>query len=245
MDMSKVLIDGNRIIRHWGIEPIDLFYLMVNHDLKVLDQDSSHIGIDDVFENYIKDEKFDIPSLTFSLSDFTRIDDEFGQKLTTKKLELMRGREWMKKWGRSETEIYNFIAVHGLHFVDPMGISIDDFWLVRFFSDNKRFKMADLLFRRSDVDALEEKLRIPGRGKVPEKKKEERWSEIQKKKFREGAKKVWEQDPSVTIEGMMERPELLEYTKRKDGNLFINKTLRDWIKNLCPDRKPGRRKKKE
>jgi hypothetical protein len=244
MDRSKVLIDGNRIIRQWGIEPIDLFCMMVNHDLKVLDQDSSHIFIEEVFENYIKDEKFDIPSLTFSLSDFTRIDDEFGQQFQIKRLELIRGREWMKKWGRSEAEVYNFIAVHGLHFVDPLGISIDDYWLIRFFN-NQRFKMADLLFIQSDVEALEEKLRIPGRGKVPEKKKEERWSEIQRKKFREAAKKVWEQDPSVTIEGMMERDELFEFTTRKDGNVFINKTLRDWIKDLCPDRKPGRRKKKE
>ena len=205
MDMSKVLIDGNRIIRHWGIEPIDLFYLMINHGLKVLDQDSSHIGIDEVFENYIKDEKFDIPSLTFCLSDFTRIDDEFGQQFQTKKLELMRGRDWMKKSGRSEPEVYNFIAVHGLGFFDPVGKQIDDFWLIRFFSYHKRFKMADLLFRQSEVEDLEEKLRIPGRGNVPDKKKEERWSEIQRMKFREAAKNVWKQDPSETIEGMMAR----------------------------------------
>ena len=52
--------------------------MMINHELKVFDQDSSHIGIDEVLENYIQDEHFDIPSLTFRLSDFKRIDGDFG-----------------------------------------------------------------------------------------------------------------------------------------------------------------------
>jgi hypothetical protein len=245
MDESKALISGSRLIEYWGIEMMDLFFLMINHNLTVLDQDSSPVGIEDVFQNYIKDENFDIPSLTFRLSDFKRIQRELWEQFKAMKTELMRGKEWMTSCGRGDAEIYNFITVHGLGFFDPAGKSIDDYWLIRFFSDQKKFKMADLLFRRSDVDALEEKLGLPGPKKIPDKKKEERWSELQRRSFREAARKVWEQDPTETIEGMMGRDELLEFTKKKDGSFFINKTLRDWIKDLCPDRKPGRRKKKE
>jgi hypothetical protein len=244
MDESKIIVGAKRIINHWGIEAIDLFYLMVNHELRVLDQDSNHIGIDEVFENYINDEKFDINSLTYSLSDFKRIDNEFGQQFELKRKELMRGREWTEKAGHTEIEIYNFITVHGLEFVDSLGISMDDFWLLRYFS-NSRFKMADLLFRMSDVEALENKIEIPGKKPLPVKKKPGRWSEEQRTKCREVAKKIWGQDPSITIQEMTERAELFEFTRRKDGKLFGDKIIRDWIKDLCPNRKPGRRPKRE
>jgi len=105
--------------------------------------------------------------------------------------------------------------------------------------------MADLLFRRSDVEALENKIEIPGKKPLPEKKKPGRWSQEQRTKCREVAKGLWEKDPTITIHEMMEREELLEVTKRKDDQLFVEKTLRNWIKDLCPNRKPGRRPKKE
>jgi hypothetical protein len=244
MDESKIIVGAKRIIDHWGIEPIELFYLMVNHELRVLDQDSNHIDINEVFENYINDEKFDIPSLTYSLSDFKRIDNEFSQQFELKRKELIRGREWDERAGHTEPEIYNFITVHGLEFVDPLGITIDDFWLLRYFN-NHRFSMADLLFRISDIEILENEMKIPGKKPIPKKKKSERWSQVQKKKCREIAKKIWEEDPSITIQEMMDRGEVVEITKRKDDQLFAEKTLRNWIKDLCPNRKPGRRPKKE
>ena len=219
MDESKLIVGAKRIIDYWGIESIDLFYLMVNHELRVLDQDSSHIGIDEVFENYIDDEKFDIPSLTYSLSDFKRIDNEFGQQFELKRKELIRGREWAERAGHTEPEIYNFITAHGLEFVDPLGITMDDFWLLRYFN-NPRFSMADLLFRASDIEILENEMKIPGKKPIPKKKKSERQYQVQKAKCREVANRLWEQDPSITIQEMMNREEVVEITKEKRRSAF-------------------------
>ncbi|MBF0552676.1 MAG: hypothetical protein HQK60_19355 [Deltaproteobacteria bacterium] len=55
------------------------------------------------------------------------------------------------------------------------------------------------------------------------------------------AKQLWEDDPTVTIASMVRRPEIIEAC---EGSLYPTKdTVRNWIQNLCPNRKPGRRKK--
>jgi len=62
-------------------------------------------------------------------------------------------------------------------------------------------------------------------------------------KCREIAKKIWSQNPNITIREMSESEEILEYTKNQQGELYSEKTIRDWIKDLCPNRSPGRPKK--
>jgi hypothetical protein len=57
------------------------------------------------------------------------------------------------------------------------------------------------------------------------------------------AKKIWEKNPQITIADMINHPNLLTNTTKKDGNLYAEKTVRNWIKDLCPDRSPGRRKR--
>lgn len=58
---------------------------------------------------------------------------------------------------------------------------------------------------------------------------------------REVAAELWEKDPDITIggyNGMIFRDEINEVC---EGNVYAEKTLRNWIKDLCPNRKPGRR----
>ena len=45
----------------------------------------------------------------------------------------------------------------------------------------------------------------------------------------------------MTIADMILRNEINEVT---DSRVYAEKTLRNWLKDLCPNRKPGRRKKK-
>jgi hypothetical protein len=40
---------------------------------------------------------------------------------------------------------------------------------------------------------------------------------------------------------MVVRNEITQVLENVCGDMFTEKTLRDWIKDLCPNRKPGRR----
>lgn len=64
-----------------------------------------------------------------------------------------------------------------------------------------------------------------------------------KMKCREIAGKIWESNPSITIREMTEREEILEHSKNLKGDLYSDNTIREWIKDLCPNRSPGRPKK--
>jgi hypothetical protein len=58
---------------------------------------------------------------------------------------------------------------------------------------------------------------------------------------RETAEKIWKKDPNLTIEEVINRKEI---TDACQGAGYIRNTIRNWIKDLCPNRKPGRRKEK-
>lgn len=58
---------------------------------------------------------------------------------------------------------------------------------------------------------------------------------------REAAGKIWEEDPKLTIKEMIDRKEI---TDACQGAAYVRTTIRTWIKDLCPNRKPGRPKKK-
>ena len=56
------------------------------------------------------------------------------------------------------------------------------------------------------------------------------------------AAKIWENEPNVTIADMIWRDEIAEACEKKTYN---ESTLRNWIKDLSPNRSPGRRPKKK
>jgi hypothetical protein len=56
------------------------------------------------------------------------------------------------------------------------------------------------------------------------------------------ARKLWEIYPEMTIADMIYRDELNRCFEGQDYN---EKTVRNWIKHLCPDRSPGRRPTKK
>jgi hypothetical protein len=73
------------------------------------------------------------------------------------------------------------------------------------------------------------------------KAKKPRRQELHKNDCRAAAQKIWAESPGITIEDMIQRDEIANAC---EGVLYREKTIRNWIKDLCPDRKPGRRKKK-
>jgi hypothetical protein len=61
------------------------------------------------------------------------------------------------------------------------------------------------------------------------------------KKCREIAKRLWERQPDFTIAGMINRSEMVRQARQPDGKPYSEMTIRNWIRDLCPNRKPGRR----
>ncbi len=57
----------------------------------------------------------------------------------------------------------------------------------------------------------------------------------------EAARKVWNDNPEITIADMIHRDELNEVC---EGKVYGKNTVRNWIKELAPNNKPGRRPKK-
>ena len=67
-----------------------------------------------------------------------------------------------------------------------------------------------------------------------------RKSQIHKLNARAVAAELWERDPNITIAEMIISDEI---TNACEGKVYGEKTLRNWIKDLCPNRLPGRRPK--
>ena len=55
------------------------------------------------------------------------------------------------------------------------------------------------------------------------------------------AERIWENEPNVTITDMIWRDEIAKACETK---VYKESTLWDWVKDLCPNRSPGRRPKK-
>jgi len=58
-------------------------------------------------------------------------------------------------------------------------------------------------------------------------------------KVREIAKTLWQKNPDWTIQKLIENDEVKAATRPREYSV---RTLRSWIKDLAPDRRPGRRK---
>jgi hypothetical protein len=65
-----------------------------------------------------------------------------------------------------------------------------------------------------------------------------------KLKCRKIAKRIWEQDPILTIAEMIKQPEITENSRKLNGMPFSKSTVRNWIGCLCPHQRLGRPLKK-
>lgn len=74
-----------------------------------------------------------------------------------------------------------------------------------------------------------------------QKEKKLRSNQRHKIECRKIAAEIWNKDSSITIEDMVRKDEINLVSAPK---IYGKKTLRNWIKDLCPNRTPGRRPKK-
>lgn len=61
------------------------------------------------------------------------------------------------------------------------------------------------------------------------------------KKCREIATRIWDRQPNFTIAAMVNHSEIIRQAKKPDGSSYSEMTIRNWIRDLCPNPKPGRR----
>lgn len=60
-------------------------------------------------------------------------------------------------------------------------------------------------------------------------------------KCREIAKRIWDRQPDFTITAMVNHSEIVRRARKPDGSPYSEMTIRNWIRDLCPNPKPGRR----
>ena len=58
---------------------------------------------------------------------------------------------------------------------------------------------------------------------------------------REIAKRIWDRQPDFTITAMVNHSEIVGRARKPDGSSYSEMTIRNWIRDLCPNPKPGRR----
>lgn len=104
---------------------------------------------------------------------------------------------------------------------------VDDGGLPDFIPKGKEY-ICELYERKesNDIENVGKKLRPNQRHKI---------------ECRRIAAQIWEKEPNVTITDMILRDEIAKACAPKT---YAEKTLREWINNLSPDRSPGRRPEK-
>jgi hypothetical protein len=60
-------------------------------------------------------------------------------------------------------------------------------------------------------------------------------------KCREIAQRIWERQPYFTIAAMINHSEMVRQARKPDGSPYSEITIRNWIRDLCPNPRPGRR----
>lgn len=75
--------------------------------------------------------------------------------------------------------------------------------------------------------------------KLPEDSSNMRLNQRHKERCRAIAEMLWEKHPEITIADMSLKNEIVKYGC--EGKVYAEDTMRNWLKDLCPDRSPGRR----
>jgi hypothetical protein len=174
-------------------------------------------------------------------------------------METIYAKELMERWKMNDLNFVDFVANHlpslygdnsrAGNFLLPYQASTSrpvdsDLFDSREGRAYIRNRLFDVFFYHMHVDPFEkahpELLKAKGGKKAVEGKKQPRPDQRHRVACRKVAKELWKKDRSITISAMAERDEI---NRLFDGKVYQPATIRTWIKDLCPNRLPGRRKK--
>jgi hypothetical protein len=248
VDLPIEIITMDSLMKRWNMSFSDIFLIVLNQDLAPVynqfpepgwkkNDDPDH----DVLEVFLKDD-VKPNRIVFLKSDVMRLEEKFGGQVS-KSIDILIDKDVIERWGISKIELWNLQEEFSLPVVDPLGIEIEDFSTVDLhLVPYPKYHKLEFYFRLSDIEKLENKYEInPKTDLMVKKGTRQRPSQIHKERCRAVAKELWKENLEITIADMAVKDEI---TEACDGKLYIEKTIRDWIKDLCPDRSPGRRPKK-
>ena len=234
---TSLPIRAEKLIKRWKIEPIDILFIIMNQHLEVIDPFGYSRETNEVLKPFYEDkDNFDISTLLFRYSDVTKFENG-TEDVKQKMKETIRGRILMEKWQLDDLELFNIAWNNNWGIVDPFCFPMK-YNLYYVISHEEGINISEVFFRRSDVEEFQTKQK----GLLPylnlKSKKKLRPNQIAKEKCREIAKKLWDGNPEFTIAKMITLKEIREVCKKRDGNYFVENTIRGWIKDLCPNRLP-------
>lgn len=107
-------------------------------------------------------------------------------------------------------------------------------------------EICNCLYHKREIQSTINQLQIPSKpnNQNQSKRKEKaklRPSQRRRLACRKVAAGIWEIHPEITIADMIVRDEI---TEACEGKIYAERTIRNWVNDLCPDRSPGRRRKK-
>jgi hypothetical protein len=248
MGLPTKIIALETLMKRWRMSLDDIFLIFLNQDLRpVYFEDTSwkyfgEDGYHDPIELFIGDRKG--RPIIFLRSDVERLEQEQGGSVIVSP-DVISKETILKRWDISGIELGDLLEGIGLDVVDPLGVKIEDFdnlmdrHLISYPNfDPHKFSW---YLRLSDIEQIEKEHGISPASPIPKKSKL-RPSQIHKKRCIQIAQQLWKKDPTITIADMALRDEI---NKACDGEVYAEKTIREWVKKECPNRNPGRRPKKK
>jgi len=252
MNLPIKIISVKSLMKNWGMTFYDVFLMACIYNLTPVYQEGGKWKYwdereEDWMELFFPQTDGAEEEIHFLRSDVSNLEQRMGKPIT-KSMQIIDEESLLERWDISQTEFWSLEDEYPVR-VDPLGETIEaipeleNHLLSYPNSDEIKF-----YFRLSDIEQFEKKHGIKPTDRVvgiPEEPKKKAHNEMCKKKCQEIAVRRWAEDPTITIRDMIDSQEIVDAAQKKDGSLYLEKTIRDWIKHLCPDRKPGRRPKKK
>ena len=247
MNLPAKIVSLETIMKRWNMSLLDVLLVACNHGLRPVYHDVDDWKYvheqeeGDWLELFDQDTKH--PGKIFFLrSDLVALEQKVGEPIA-KSSKVINEKELQERWDITNTELWSVVQECNLEPVDPLGVKIEDFeQLQQHLLPYSFYDQLVWYFRLSDIEQIEKEHKVEPKTPGNEKHRILRPSRLHNWKCREIAEELWKKDPRMTIADMIMRDEI---TAACDGKLYNEKTLRKWIKDLCPDRSHGRRPKRQ
>ena len=247
MDLPTKIITADKLCERWFIDYFDLFWVIFNYDLCPVEfcfesSDWKYHEWGDDEDNYAPavdlylDTEKNLSGLRFKIDDV----EKFEENRNLDSVKRIKGADLITRWNVVEDELLDLVLQGFIRTADVFGqpFPLEDYgnFLLRFDTT-----LIDLYFDLSAVEEFEKNHDMAQpRVDTQTASKPETAPQRRRRKVREVASPLWITDPSITIEDMIMRDEITIAAERP----YSESTLRNWIKDLCPNRQPGRRPKK-
>jgi hypothetical protein len=246
-NLPAKIISLETAMKRWGMSLSDVFLIAHNHGLRPVYRDVEDWKYWDEREEGDWIDLFDqrkegTSKIFFMRSEVGALEKRIGGPIT-KSLRVINEEDLLQRWDISKVELWSVVEERNLEPVDPLGVKIEDF--AELDQHLLRYQLYDEIkcyFQLSDIEQIEKEHKIEPKTPGSQKHTKLRPNQWHNLRSREVAKELWKKDPKITIADMIMRDEIAAAC---DGRLYNEKTLRKWIKDLCPDRLPGRRRKTE